>query len=96
MIALDRQRVRAQIGHSLHHYWLLEGVLSGFNLGGEEFGVMAISPPESYMLYCRDSPYIGNGERSGPTGFQLAREHLQSRVKEEDLITDVENAIFDL
>ncbi|GKB32113.1 hypothetical protein Tco_0871514 [Tanacetum coccineum] len=33
MIALDRQRVRAQIRHSLHHYWLLEGVLSGFNLG---------------------------------------------------------------
>ncbi|GJV63827.1 putative ribonuclease H-like domain-containing protein [Tanacetum coccineum] len=35
MIALDRQCVRAQIRHSLHHYWLLEGVLSGFNLGGE-------------------------------------------------------------
>ncbi|GKA93747.1 retrovirus-related pol polyprotein from transposon TNT 1-94 [Tanacetum coccineum] len=33
MIALDRQHVRAQIRHSLHHYWLLEGVLSGFNLG---------------------------------------------------------------
>ncbi|GKF46770.1 hypothetical protein Tco_0136572, partial [Tanacetum coccineum] len=29
MIALDRQHVRAQIRHSLHHYWL--------NLGGEEF-----------------------------------------------------------
>ncbi|GJV90769.1 hypothetical protein Tco_1538582 [Tanacetum coccineum] len=38
MIALDRQRVRAQIRHSLHHYWLLEGVLSGFNLGGESLG----------------------------------------------------------
>ncbi|GJT58161.1 hypothetical protein Tco_0993215 [Tanacetum coccineum] len=37
MIALDRQHVRAQICHSLHHYWLLEGVLSGFNLEGEEF-----------------------------------------------------------
>ncbi|GJT44167.1 hypothetical protein Tco_0952882 [Tanacetum coccineum] len=37
MIALDRQHVRAQIHHSLHHYWILEGVLSGFNLGGEEF-----------------------------------------------------------
>ncbi|GJT29026.1 hypothetical protein Tco_0909301 [Tanacetum coccineum] len=34
---------------------------------------------------------MGNGERSRPMGFQLAREHLQSRVKEEDLITDVEN-----
>ncbi|GJV83876.1 hypothetical protein Tco_1523774 [Tanacetum coccineum] len=39
---------------------------------------------------------LDNGERSGPTGFQHAREHLQSRVKEEDLITDVENAVFDL
>ncbi|GJS76303.1 hypothetical protein Tco_0726184 [Tanacetum coccineum] len=38
MIALDRQRVRAQIRHSLHHYWLLKGVLSGFNLGGESLG----------------------------------------------------------
>ncbi|GJV34255.1 retrovirus-related pol polyprotein from transposon TNT 1-94 [Tanacetum coccineum] len=33
MIALDHQHVRAKIRHSLHHYWLLEGVLSGFNLG---------------------------------------------------------------
>ncbi|GKA74056.1 hypothetical protein Tco_0780358 [Tanacetum coccineum] len=33
MISLDRQHVRAQIRHSLHHYWLLEGGLSG----GEEF-----------------------------------------------------------
>ncbi|GJT50179.1 hypothetical protein Tco_0976336 [Tanacetum coccineum] len=39
---------------------------------------------------------LGYGEWSRPTGFQLAREHLQSRVKEEDLITDVENAVFDL
>ncbi|GJY95634.1 hypothetical protein Tco_0511995 [Tanacetum coccineum] len=38
MIALDRQRVRAQIRHSLHHYWLLEGVLSGFNLEGGSLG----------------------------------------------------------
>ncbi|GJR61181.1 hypothetical protein Tco_1503343, partial [Tanacetum coccineum] len=38
IIALDRQRVRAQIRHPLHHYWLLEGVLSGFNLGGESLG----------------------------------------------------------
>ncbi|GKD97310.1 retrovirus-related pol polyprotein from transposon TNT 1-94 [Tanacetum coccineum] len=39
---------------------------------------------------------LGNGEWSGPTRFQLAREHLQSRVKEEDLITNVENAVFDI
>ncbi|GJS95541.1 hypothetical protein Tco_0802509 [Tanacetum coccineum] len=35
-------------------------------------------------------------EWSTPAGFKLARENLQSRVKEEDSITDVENAIFDL
>ncbi|GKD34039.1 hypothetical protein Tco_1249548 [Tanacetum coccineum] len=34
MIALDRQRVRAQRRHSLHHYWLLEGDLSGIDLEG--------------------------------------------------------------
>ncbi|GKD26343.1 hypothetical protein Tco_1232557 [Tanacetum coccineum] len=31
-----------------------------------------------------------------PAGLKLARENLQSRVKEEDSITDVENAVFDL
>ncbi|GJW58366.1 hypothetical protein Tco_0105097 [Tanacetum coccineum] len=35
-------------------------------------------------------------EWSTPAGFKLARENLQSRVKEEDSITDVENAVFDL
>ncbi|GJW27183.1 hypothetical protein Tco_0040994 [Tanacetum coccineum] len=34
------------------------------------------------------------GEWSIPAGLKLARENLQSRVKEEDSITDVENAIF--
>ncbi|GJX79052.1 hypothetical protein Tco_0327201 [Tanacetum coccineum] len=29
-------------------------------------------------------------------GLKIARENLQSRVKEEDSITDVENAVFDL
>ncbi|GKF99878.1 hypothetical protein Tco_0301569 [Tanacetum coccineum] len=33
---------------------------------------------------------------STPTGLKLARENLQSRVKEEDSIADVENAVFDL
>ncbi|GKD20279.1 hypothetical protein Tco_1221982, partial [Tanacetum coccineum] len=35
-------------------------------------------------------------EWSIPAGLKLARENLQSRVKEEDSITDVENAVFDL
>nr|GEZ37191.1 hypothetical protein [Tanacetum cinerariifolium] len=30
-----------------------------------------------------------------PAGFQFARENLQSRVKEEDSIIDVENTVFD-
>ncbi|GJW45142.1 hypothetical protein Tco_0073941 [Tanacetum coccineum] len=33
-------------------------------------------------------------EWSRPTGLKLARENLQSRVKEEDSITDVENAVL--
>ncbi|GJU75194.1 hypothetical protein Tco_1272264 [Tanacetum coccineum] len=34
---------------------------------------------------------LDNGEWSRPTGFQFARENLQSRVEEEDTITNVEN-----
>ncbi|GKF98107.1 hypothetical protein Tco_0296890 [Tanacetum coccineum] len=39
---------------------------------------------------------LGYSEWSTPVGLELARENLQSRVKEEDSITDVENAVFDL
>ncbi|GJS81501.1 hypothetical protein Tco_0748042 [Tanacetum coccineum] len=39
---------------------------------------------------------LGYGEWSTPAYLRLARENLQSRVKEEDSITDVENAVFDL
>ncbi|GJX87933.1 hypothetical protein Tco_0339947, partial [Tanacetum coccineum] len=39
---------------------------------------------------------LGYSEWSTPAGLKLARENLQSRVKEEDSITDVENAVFDL
>ncbi|GJS30770.1 hypothetical protein Tco_0491390 [Tanacetum coccineum] len=39
---------------------------------------------------------LGYSEWSTPAGLKFARENLQSRVKEEDSITDVENAIFDL
>ncbi|GKF46828.1 hypothetical protein Tco_0136630 [Tanacetum coccineum] len=35
-------------------------------------------------------------EWSTPAGLKLTRENLQCRVKEEDSITEVENAIFDL
>ncbi|GJX73993.1 hypothetical protein Tco_0312588 [Tanacetum coccineum] len=35
MTALDCQRIRAQRRHPLHHSWLPEGVLSGFNHGHE-------------------------------------------------------------
>ncbi|GKG48490.1 hypothetical protein Tco_0510375, partial [Tanacetum coccineum] len=37
-----------------------------------------------------------NGEWSRPTGFQFARENLQSRIEEENTVTNVENAVFDL
>ncbi|GKF98051.1 hypothetical protein Tco_0293872 [Tanacetum coccineum] len=39
---------------------------------------------------------LGYSEWSTPEGLKLARENLQSRVKEEDSITDVKNVIFDL
>ncbi|GJZ45808.1 hypothetical protein Tco_0593404 [Tanacetum coccineum] len=45
------------------------------------------------VAYCKN---LGYSEWSTPAGLKLARENLQSRVKEEDSITDVENAIFDL
>nr|GEU64164.1 hypothetical protein [Tanacetum cinerariifolium] len=35
-----------------------------------------------------------DSERSRPVGFEFARENLQSGVKEEDSITDVENTVF--
>ncbi|GKD62561.1 hypothetical protein Tco_1300070, partial [Tanacetum coccineum] len=38
----------------------------------------------------------GYSEWSTLAGLKLAQENLQSRVKEEDSITDVENAVFDL
>nr|GEV29098.1 hypothetical protein [Tanacetum cinerariifolium] len=40
--------------------------------------------------------HLGDSEWSSPVGLKLARENLQSRFKEEDSITDVENAVFDL
>ncbi|GJU64511.1 hypothetical protein Tco_1246346 [Tanacetum coccineum] len=39
---------------------------------------------------------LGYSEWSTPAGLKLARENLQSRVKEEDSITDVENDSYDL
>ncbi|GKA03783.1 hypothetical protein Tco_0676564 [Tanacetum coccineum] len=39
---------------------------------------------------------LGYSEWSTPTGLKLAGKSSNSRVKEEDSITDVENAIFDL
>nr|GEX90079.1 reverse transcriptase domain-containing protein [Tanacetum cinerariifolium] len=39
--------------------------------------------------------YLGNSEWSSPADLKLARENLQSRIKEEDSITNVENAVFD-
>nr|GEY83655.1 hypothetical protein [Tanacetum cinerariifolium] len=39
---------------------------------------------------------FGDSERSTPMGFKLARENLQSCVKEKESITNVENVVFDL
>nr|GEW63922.1 hypothetical protein [Tanacetum cinerariifolium] len=45
---------------------------------------------------CAIREHLGDSEWSRPTGLKLVRENLQSRVQEEDLIIDVENAVFDL
>nr|GFC11187.1 hypothetical protein [Tanacetum cinerariifolium] len=45
---------------------------------------------------CAIRKHMGDSEWSKPVGLKLAQENLQSRVKEEDSITNVENAVFDL
>nr|GEW67821.1 hypothetical protein [Tanacetum cinerariifolium] len=45
---------------------------------------------------CAIREHLGDIEWSRPAGLKLTQENLQSRVKEEDLITKVENAVFDL
>nr|GEY92411.1 reverse transcriptase domain-containing protein [Tanacetum cinerariifolium] len=37
-----------------------------------------------------------DSEWARPTGFQLTRENLESRIKKQHLITNIENAVFDL
>ncbi|GKD87944.1 hypothetical protein Tco_1359098, partial [Tanacetum coccineum] len=49
----------------------------------------------NYQL-CAIWKNLGYSEWSTPAGLKLVRENLQSRVKEEDSITDIENEIFDL
>nr|GEY74253.1 hypothetical protein [Tanacetum cinerariifolium] len=39
---------------------------------------------------------FSDSERARPTGFQLTRENLESRIKEQHLITNIENVVFDL
>nr|GFB30999.1 hypothetical protein [Tanacetum cinerariifolium] len=39
---------------------------------------------------------FGDSERAGPTGFQFSQEYLQSRIKKQHLITNIENAVFNL
>nr|GFB12890.1 hypothetical protein [Tanacetum cinerariifolium] len=45
---------------------------------------------------CAIREHISDSEWSRPAGLKLARENIQSRVKEEDSNTDVENTVFDL
>ncbi|GJT19284.1 hypothetical protein Tco_0877990 [Tanacetum coccineum] len=48
------------------------------------------------LTLCAIWKNLGYSEWSTLAGLKLARENLQSKVKEEDSITDIENAIFDL
>ncbi|GJQ89036.1 hypothetical protein Tco_0000175 [Tanacetum coccineum] len=52
--------------------------------------------PHLDLASCAIWKNLGYSEWSTPAGLKLARENLQSRVKEEDSITDVENAVLDL
>nr|GEZ84624.1 hypothetical protein [Tanacetum cinerariifolium] len=45
---------------------------------------------------CAIREHLGDSKWSRPMGLKLAQENLQSRVKEEDSIIDVENSVFDL
>ncbi|GJW55924.1 hypothetical protein Tco_0100009 [Tanacetum coccineum] len=64
---------------------------SGFNDGPFTFEILA----RRFWITRHAIWKMGYSEWSTPAGLKLARENLQSRVKEEDSITDVENAIFD-
>nr|GEY82475.1 hypothetical protein [Tanacetum cinerariifolium]GEY84013.1 hypothetical protein [Tanacetum cinerariifolium] len=44
---------------------------------------------------CAIREHLGDSEWSRPMGLKLSRENLQYRIKEEDSITDVKNAVFD-
>nr|GEX23779.1 hypothetical protein [Tanacetum cinerariifolium] len=58
------------------------------------FKVTQLDPsPNSLVL--REGLEIRDNQTC-PAGFKLAREIFQSRIKEEDSITNVKNAVFDL
>nr|GFB06034.1 hypothetical protein [Tanacetum cinerariifolium] len=44
---------------------------------------------------CAIREHMSDSKWSRPAGLKLARENIQSRVKEEDYITNIENAVFD-
>nr|GEW67378.1 hypothetical protein [Tanacetum cinerariifolium] len=39
---------------------------------------------------------FGYGERAGPAGLEFSRKNLKARIEEQNLITDIKNAVLDL
>nr|GEW16784.1 hypothetical protein [Tanacetum cinerariifolium] len=39
---------------------------------------------------------FGYGERAGPAGLEFSRKYLKAGIEEQDLITDIEDAVLDL
>nr|GEV35497.1 hypothetical protein [Tanacetum cinerariifolium] len=57
---------------------------------------LEIWPVDLRLLDCAIREYFGDSEWSSLAGLKLARENLQSGVKKEDSITNVDNTVFDL
>ncbi|GJX05796.1 hypothetical protein Tco_0193728 [Tanacetum coccineum] len=68
MIVLDRQHVRCQKCHPLHHYWLLKWGLSGFDLRGESLvDWQETAVPIDTVKNLKLSTYLVLSARSYPT-----------------------------
>nr|GEV10792.1 reverse transcriptase domain-containing protein [Tanacetum cinerariifolium] len=47
-------------------------------------------------IVCAKRINFGYGERSGPAGLEFSRKDLKAGIEEQDLITDIEDAVLDL
>ncbi|GJX76689.1 hypothetical protein Tco_0323500, partial [Tanacetum coccineum] len=86
------EKRKRQASHNKNTYSLLHNITTdkhGVPPTKRLFRVTKLDPIPEFIC-----PWGRFGDPGQP--ILLARENLQSRIKEEDLITDVENAVFDL